>query len=215
MTSTFTLINASAGSGKTHTLTHQIADRIARGLDPSQLIATTFTTKAAAELRDRVRRTLLETGQVDAARAVDSALISTVNSVSGELLREFALDAGISPDVQVLDEDRQKAAFRAAIDETAAEAGARAADLLARTEHDGEEEPEIPWGASPSWRGHVRDLAGRARTNLLDAEALRRGAEASFEEFRAAALPAAAETDRREAWRSELDAAVQIGRAHV
>src|SRR5690606_8907522 len=105
MTSTFTLINASAGSGKTHTLTHQIADRIARGLDPSQLIATTFTTKAAAELRDRVRRTLLETGQVDAARAVDSALISTVNSVSGELLREFALDAGISPDVQVLDED--------------------------------------------------------------------------------------------------------------
>ncbi|MFL0456935.1 UvrD-helicase domain-containing protein [Brachybacterium paraconglomeratum] len=209
MTSTFTLINASAGSGKTHTLTHQIADRIARGLDPSQLIATTFTTKAAAELRDRVRRTLLETGQVDAARAVDSALISTVNSVSGELLREFALDAGISPEVQVLDEDRQKAAFRAAIDETAAEAGARAADLLARTEHDGEEEPEIPWGASPSWRGHVRDLAGRARTNLLDAEALRRGAEASFEEYRAAALPAAAETDRREAWRSELTAAVQ------
>ena len=209
MTSTFTLINASAGSGKTHTLTHQIADRIAQGLDPSQLIATTFTTKAAAELRDRVRRTLLETGQVDAARAVDSALISTVNSVSGELLREFALDAGISPDVQVLDEDRQKAAFRAAIDETAAEAGARAADLLARTEHDGEEEPEIPWGASPSWRGHVRDLAGRARTNLLDAEALRRGAEASFEEYRAAALPEAAEADRREAWRSELTAAVR------
>ena len=143
MTSTFTLINASAGSGKTHTLTHQIADRIAQGLDPSQLIATTFTTKAAAELRDRVRRTLLETGQVDAARAVDSALISTVNSVSGELLREFALDAGISPDVQVLDEDRQKAAFRAAIDETAALAGSRAAALLARTEHDGEEEPAI------------------------------------------------------------------------
>jgi ATP-dependent exoDNAse (exonuclease V) beta subunit len=208
MTSSFTLINASAGSGKTHTLTHQIADRIARGLDPSQLIATTFTTKAAAELRDRVRRTLLERGQVDAARAVDSALISTVNSVSGELLREFALDAGISPDVQVLDEDRQRAAFRAAIDETAAQAGARAADLLARTEHDGEEEPDIPWGVSPSWRAQVRDLAGRARTNLLDAEALRQGALASFEEYREAALPEAAAADRREAWRSELGAAV-------
>jgi len=209
MSTSFTLINASAGSGKTHTLTHRIADRIARGLDPSQLIATTFTTKAAAELRDRVRRTLLERGQVDAARGVDSALISTVNSVSGELLREFALDAGISPDVQVLDEDRQKVAFRAAIDQTAAEAGARAADLLARTEHDGEEEPEIPWGVSPSWRGHVRDLAGRARTNLLDAGALRRGAAASFEEYRAAALPEADATDRREAWRSELTAAVR------
>jgi ATP-dependent exoDNAse (exonuclease V) beta subunit len=206
--STFTLINASAGSGKTHTLTHRIAERIRQGLDPSQLIATTFTTKAAAELRDRVRRTLLELGQVEAARGVDSALISTVNSVSGELLREFALDAGISPDVQVLDEDRQRAAFRAAIDETAATAGARAADLLARTEHDGEEEPDVPWGAAPSWRAHVRDLASRARTNLLDAASLREAAAHSFEEYREAALPEAAPVDRREAWRSELSAAV-------
>ena len=213
MTQTFTLINASAGSGKTHTLTHQIAERIAQGLDPSQLIATTFTTKAAAELRDRVRRTLLERGQVDAARGVDSALISTVNSVSGELLREFALDAGISPDVQVLDEDRQRAAFRAAIDETAAQAGARAAGLLARTEHDGEEEPEVPWTASPSWRAHVRDLAGRARTNLIGAAALREAAERSFEEYREAALPEAEAADRRPAWRSGIAEAVRGLRA--
>lgn len=34
MSPTFTLINASAGSGKTHTLTHEIAERIAEGLDP-------------------------------------------------------------------------------------------------------------------------------------------------------------------------------------
>ena len=208
MSPTFTLINASAGSGKTHTLTHEIAERIARGLDPSELIATTFTTKAAAELRDRVRRTLLERGQLEAARGVDSALISTVNSVSGELLREFALDAGISPDVQVLDEDRQKAAFRAAIDETAALAGSRAAALLARTEHDGEEEPEMPFGAAPSWRAHVRQLASRARTNLLDETALREGAEAAWEDYREAALPPAAAEDRRGAWLSALDAAL-------
>lgn len=213
MTRTFTLINASAGSGKTHTLTTAIAQRIAEGLDPSQLIATTFTTKAAAELRDRVRRTLLGRGQVEAARGVDSALISTVNSVAGELLREFALDAGISPDVQVLDEDRQKAAFRAAIDETAAQAGARAANLLARTEHDGEEEPDMPFGAKPSWRAHVRDLAGRARTNLLDATALRAGIEGSITEYAQAALPAADGADRREAWRSGIATAVHSLRA--
>ncbi|WP_422116624.1 UvrD-helicase domain-containing protein [Brachybacterium sp. UNK5269] len=202
---TFTLINASAGSGKTHRLTHEIARRIADGLEPSQLIATTFTTKAAAELGDRVRRTLLEQGQVEAALGIDTALISTVNSVSGELLREFALDAGISPDVQVLDEDRQKAAFRAAIDEAAAVAGARATDLLARTEHDGEEEPELPFGASPSWRAQVRELAARARSNQLDAQSLREGAEAAWREYRAAGLPAAAATDRRAAWLAQLD----------
>jgi len=209
----FTLINASAGSGKTHTLTHEIARRIEEGLDPSQLIATTFTKRAAAELRDRVRRTLLERGQLDAARSIDSALISTVNAVSGELLREFALDAGISPDVQVLDEDRQRAAFRAAIDETAAQAGARASDLLARTEHDGEEDPELPFAASPSWRAHVRDLASRARTNLIDAQALRDGVEASWQDYREAALPAAATEDRRPAWTAALDTALTDLRA--
>ncbi|MBB5832454.1 UvrD-helicase domain-containing protein [Brachybacterium aquaticum] len=207
--STFTLINASAGSGKTYTLTREIAQRVAEGLDPSQLIATTFTVKAAAELRDRVRRTLLEGGQLDAARGVDSALISTVNSVSGELLREFALDAGISPDVQVLDEDRQKDAFRAAIDETAAAAGTRAADLLARTEHDGEEEPDLPYGASPSWRAHVRALASRARTNLLGADALRDAIEPSFAEYAAAALPASEAEDRRPAWRDGIASAIE------
>ena len=208
MSPTFTLINASAGSGKTHTLTHEIAQRIADGLDPSQLIATTFTKKAAAELRDRVRRTLLERGQLDAARGIDSALISTVNSVSGDLLKEFALDAGISPDVQVLDEDRQKAAFRAAIDETAALAGSRATDLLARTEHDGEEDPELPYLSTPSWRAHVRDLAGRARTNLLDAQSLRAGVDAAWQDYRQAALPAVADEDRRPAWLAALDAAL-------
>ncbi|MGP9537985.1 UvrD-helicase domain-containing protein [Brachybacterium sp. AOP43-C2-M15] len=208
MSPTFTLINASAGSGKTHTLTHEIAQRIADGLDPSQLIATTFTTKAAAELRDRVRRTLLERGQLEAARGIDSALISTVNSVSGDLLKEFALDAGISPDVQVLDEDRQRAAFRAAIDETAALAGSRATDLLARTEHDGEEDPELPYLSSPSWRAHVRELAARARTNLLDAQSLRDGVATAWEEYREAALPPAAAEDRRPAWLAALDAAL-------
>ena len=212
---TFTLINASAGSGKTHTLTHQIAERIAGGLQPSQLIATTFTKKAAAELSDRVRRTLLEVDEVDAARSTDSALIGTVNSVAGQLLGEFALDAGISPDVQVLDQDRQKAAFAAAIDETAAIAGARATDLLARTEHDGEEDPDLPYLTTASWRRHVRDLAARARTNQISAAQLREAAEISWFEYRdSAGLPAPGE-DRRSAWLSRFNAVITALQADV
>ena len=212
---TFTLINASAGSGKTHTLTHQIAERIAGGLQPSQLIATTFTKKAAAELSDRVRRTLLEVDEVDAARSTDSALIGTVNSVAGQLLGEFALDAGISPDVQVLDEDRQKATFSAAIDEAAAVAGARATDLLARTEHDGVEDPDLPYLATASWRRHVRDLAARARTNRIDAQQLREAAEASWLDYRAAAdLPEPGQ-DRRSAWLSRFGAVISGLQADV
>ncbi|MGO2191952.1 MAG: UvrD-helicase domain-containing protein [Brachybacterium sp.] len=209
----FTLINASAGSGKTHRLTHEIAGRIRDGLHPSQLIATTFTRKAASELVDRVHRTLLEQHRFDDAQGIGSALIGTVNSVAGRLVREFALDLGISPDVQELDDVRQRAAFSAAIDEAAAEAGSLASDLLARTEHDGEEDPAFTFGSSPSWRAHVRTLAEKARTNGIDAQQLRGAADAAWQEYREAAgfqgqrLEEGA--DRRAAWLSGLDTAIR------
>lgn len=209
-----TLINASAGSGKTHRLTHEIAARIREGLRPSELIATTFTRKAAAELQDRVHRTLLEDGQTEAARGIDSALIGTVNAVAGQLVREFALDAGISPEVQELDEERQRAAFAAAIDEAAARAGERAGDLLARTEHDGEEDPALPYLATASWRTPVRQLAEKARTNDLSPATLRESAAAAWEEYRTAALPAPGE-DRRGAWLSLFDTALDALRAGI
>ncbi|PWH07476.1 exonuclease V subunit beta [Brachybacterium endophyticum] len=211
----FTLINASAGSGKTHTLTQEIADRMSAGLEPSQLIATTFTVKAAAELSDRVRRTLLERGQTEAARGIDSALIGTVNAVAGDLVREFALDAGISPDVQVLDQDRASAAFDAAIDEAVARAGDRASDLLARTEHDGEKNAANPFAVSSFWRDHVQELAGRARTNDVGADQLRASVEDSWEDFRRAGLPEPGTEDRRRTWLSRFDLALEGLQADV
>jgi ATP-dependent helicase/nuclease subunit A len=211
----FTLINASAGSGKTHTLTQEIADRMSAGLEPSQLIATTFTVKAADELSDRVRRTLLERGQTEAARGIDSALIGTVNAVAGELVREFALDAGISPEVQVLDQERASASFDAAIDEAVARAGDRASDLLARTEHDSEKSAANPFAPSSFWRDHVQALAVRARTNDVGADQLRGSAEDSWEDFRAAALPEPGSEDRRRAWLGHLDTVLDGLQAQV
>ncbi|MFC7463124.1 UvrD-helicase domain-containing protein [Brachybacterium sp. GCM10030252] len=200
----FTLINASAGSGKTYTLTRELAQRIAAGLDPSQVIATTFTVKAADELAQRVRSTLLDRGQIEAARGIDSALLGTVNSVAGRLVTEYALDAGISPDVEVLDQTTQKAAFSAAIARTAAVAGARWAAMLARTEHDGDENDTGFGVRKQAWRGRVKDVADAARTNLLGAEELRAAAPASWEEFRASAgLPEPGE-DLRSRWLHRL-----------
>ena len=54
-------IDAGAGSGKTYKLTHLLSDLLAEGkVNPSQVIATTYTRAAAAEIKDRARKVLIE-----------------------------------------------------------------------------------------------------------------------------------------------------------
>ena len=73
----YTVIKASAGSGKTYRLTEELTERLARvnadgtpEVRPSQIIATTFTRKAAAELSGRIRERLVDKGQLTQASAV-------------------------------------------------------------------------------------------------------------------------------------------------
>ena len=50
--------NAGAGSGKTYKLTHMLADRIREGLNPAEVILTTFTKAAAADFKERASAVL-------------------------------------------------------------------------------------------------------------------------------------------------------------
>ena len=99
------LLDASAGSGKTSVLVERFARAVIEdGVDVSGILTITFTEKAAAELRDRIRGRLRELGADDAARATEGAFISTIHGFCARVLRANALTAGIDPAFVVLDQ---------------------------------------------------------------------------------------------------------------
>lgn len=173
-----TIITASAGTGKTYTITGKLADRIKDGLSPSAIIATTFTTKAAGELSERIRSKLLEDGLVEQAQAIGSALVGTVNSVSATLLRDFAIDAGLSPELETLTEDAASRAFELACDSVIADAENSHRDLFLRTGYDRPVDAH-EFDVRKSFATTVRTVADTARQNLISPDALAAGADES------------------------------------
>ena len=115
-------VSAGAGSGKTFRLTEILYENLASGAAaPAGVIATTFTRKAATELRERVRSALLKKGAFNLSNAMGQAQIGTVNSVCGALLERFAFEAGLATEQRVLDETQATVIIREAIDEVADE----------------------------------------------------------------------------------------------
>ena len=105
------VITASAGSGKTYRLTEVLSQRLSQPAKPgesplraSEVIATTFTVRAAADLVEKTQKRLLDDGNIAAAEEISTALIGTINSMSGRLVTDYAIDAGFSPELRVLDE---------------------------------------------------------------------------------------------------------------
>lgn len=100
-------VSAGAGSGKTFTLTRRIVYALSPESGPfvehlDQVLAITFTKDAAAEIRDRVRRALIEESMDEEALTVDDAWISTIHGMCSRILRAHALELGIDPEFTVL-----------------------------------------------------------------------------------------------------------------
>ena len=100
-------VSAGAGSGKTFTLTRRIVYALSPESGPfvehlDQMLAITFTKDAAAEIRDRVRRALIDEGMDEEALTVDDAWISTIHGMCSRILRAHALELGIDPEFTVL-----------------------------------------------------------------------------------------------------------------
>ena len=109
------MVDASAGSGKTQSLSLRMAEGLLQGVyEPAQMAAVTFTRKAAAELRGRLQIVLetalaRESDPVRRQRAADALdqleliFVGTIHSFCSRLLREFPVESGLSPGFRELD----------------------------------------------------------------------------------------------------------------
>ncbi|OWL94619.1 hypothetical protein CBQ26_15100 [Deinococcus indicus] len=97
-------VMAGAGSGKTHMLVSRYLHHLDT-LSPLQVVATTFTEKAAAELRARIRRGVLASrpGDLDTLAELEAAQIGTIHALCARIVRDHPSAAGVRPDAAVLD----------------------------------------------------------------------------------------------------------------
>src|SRR3979411_1664580 len=99
------LIVAGAGTGKTHVLTARVVHLIASGAaKPHEILAVTFTEKAAAAMQERV--------DLNTPLGLNDASIKTFHGFGDEVFREFALELGRSGELRVLSSAEQVVFFR-------------------------------------------------------------------------------------------------------
>ncbi len=100
-------VTAGAGAGKTWVLVERYLKLLESGVPVSQILALTFTEKAAAEMKERVRKALSEKeGEVWKERLEEFnwCSISTFHSFCANLIRQYPLISGVAPRFQVLDD---------------------------------------------------------------------------------------------------------------
>jgi len=189
-------ISASAGSGKTHSLTAELAEAVGKGVRPEGVLATTFTNKAASELMERVRFELLKKGHWEQAQLIFDGYVGTVNSVCGRLLKDFAFEAGLSPVLDVIPEGEDQAVYEQSI-----------AGIVER--YTQQIEPISQRLAVEDWRSAVKDIIKSARSNNIAPEDLKENARWSWESFKAL-LPDARHEKEEGALDQELGKVVEM-----
>ena len=107
------LVSASAGSGKTFVMVQRIIDQILRGVSIQELFISTFTVKAAGELKERLEKELskvLKESQDEELKqhlakqlaAIATADIGTMDSFTQKLLNKYGYLLGLAPNFRIL-----------------------------------------------------------------------------------------------------------------
>ncbi|MEO1026055.1 MAG: double-strand break repair helicase AddA [Pseudomonadota bacterium] len=144
-----TWLSANAGSGKTRVLTNRVARLLYRGVDPRNILCLTYTKAAASEMQNRLFATLGKWAMLDEdalraalidlgeghikdlnrartlfARAIDTPgglKIQTIHALCASILRQFPLEAGVSPHFVEMDTPQQEALLEEVLTHLASE----------------------------------------------------------------------------------------------
>ncbi|NLT71366.1 MAG: UvrD-helicase domain-containing protein, partial [Verrucomicrobiaceae bacterium] len=198
-------ITASAGTGKTYQLVTIVHDAVAKGkARPEGIMATTFTAAAAAELRERLALRFHEQGRHREALLLAEGRIGTVHSVCSGLLTRFAFEAGLPPELRVLEEAEASLLMDRALDEVIDEPTTLALMSLAvRLEQ------YDPQTRQYAYSKAIRSLVGEARSNDIDFDRLPSMGAASAAEM-VSFLPPASDDDLTALLSAALDLALQL-----
>ncbi|MCX8156559.1 MAG: UvrD-helicase domain-containing protein [Verrucomicrobiae bacterium] len=106
------LILAGAGTGKTRVITYRLAHLIARGVPPGQILAVTFTNKAAREMKERVAQLVPRPRGAPGQPPPEAPTICTFHALGARLLRQYIDRLGYKPNFVIYSESERLSAVR-------------------------------------------------------------------------------------------------------
>ncbi len=110
------LILAGAGAGKTKTIVERVKNLVRKGVAPSNILAITFTNKAAKEMRERIETGLKEDPSINRPVSMhERPFVSTFHSLGVHILREQSARAGLRRTFVIFDRDDSKRAVKEAL----------------------------------------------------------------------------------------------------
>ena len=204
MNASIEFTTASAGSGKTYRLVEIVSEAIVSGSTrPQGIVATTFTVAAANELRERLAAKFHEAGRHQDVVLLRSGMIGTVHGICLELLTRFALQAGLSPEVTILDDAQSQILLSRAFDTILT--GDVEKELYQLTFRLSQTDMQT---GTDFFRTIIPSIVASARSNDIDPAALPAIGAASWDEMRSA-LPLPTRDDLDQALAAAITGALR------
>lgn len=98
------IVSAGAGSGKTAVLTERVITKLLNGVDINRLLVLTFTNPAAAEMKDRIRKAIIDNKLYDQLDYLDSSYITTFDSYAQSIVKKYHYLLNIPSSLKIVDD---------------------------------------------------------------------------------------------------------------